>query len=69
MNSRSISCDIFKNTGVWYTGPIVRLVDLSVDGNAENMIGTDMFFDRFQISADFYCSLTFSGFQLLNPLT
>ena len=69
MNSRSISCNIFKNTGVWYTGPIVRLVDLSVDGNAENMIGTDMFFDRFQISADFYCSLTFSGFQLLNPLT
>nr|QJI53722.1 MAG: capsid protein [Cressdnaviricota sp.] len=69
LNSRSISCDIFKNTGVWYTGPIVRLVDMSVDSNLNSAIGTDMFFDRFQISADFYCSLTFSGFQMLNPLT
>ena len=69
MNSRSLSCDIFKNQAVWYTGPIVRLVDMSVDSNFNGTIGTDMFFDRFQISADFYCSLTFSGFQLLNPLT
>lgn len=69
MNSRSVSCDIFKNSSVWYTGPIVRLVDMSVDSNLSSSIGTDMFFDRFQISADFYCSLTFSGFQLLNPLT
>lgn len=69
MNSRSVSCEIFKNQAVWYTGPIVRLVDLSVDTNLEANLGTDMFFDRFQISADFYCSLTFSGFQLLNPLT
>lgn len=69
MNSRSVSCDVFKNQSVWYTGPIVRLVDLSVDSNVNGTIGTDMFFDRFQISADFYCSLTFSGFQLLNPLT
>ena len=69
MNSRSVSCDVFKNQSVWYTGPIVRLVDLSVDSNLNGTIGTDMFFDRFQISADFYCSLTFSGFQLLNPLT
>lgn len=69
MNSRSVSTDIFKNTTVWYTGPIVRLVDMSVDSNLNSSIGTDMFFDRFQISADFYCSLTFSGFQLLNPLT
>lgn len=67
MNSRSLSCDIFKNQAVWYTGPIVRLVDLSVDNNVSP--GTEMFFERFQISADFYCSLTFSGFQLLNPLT
>lgn len=69
MNSRSVSCDIFKNQSVWYTGPIVRLVDMSVDSNLNSSVGTDMFFDRFQISADFYCSLTFSGFQLLNPLT
>ena len=69
MNSRSLSCDIFKNQAVWYTGPIVRLVDLSVDSNLNSSIGTEMFFDRFQISADFYCSLTFSGFQQLNPLT
>ena len=69
MNSRSVSTDIFKNQSVWYTGPIVRLVDMSVDSNLSSDIGTDMFFDRFQISADFYCSLTFSGFQLLNPLT
>lgn len=69
MNSRSVSSDIFKNTTVWYTGPIVRLVDMSVDSNLNSALGTDMFFDRFQISADFYCSLTFSGFQMLNPLT
>ncbi|QIR82208.1 capsid protein [Chicken virus mg8_273] len=69
MNSRSVPSDIFKNTSVWYTGPIVRLVDMSVDSNLNTAIGTDMFFDRFQISADFYCSLTFSGFQMLNPLT
>lgn len=68
MNSRSVSCEIFKHQAVWYTGPIVRLVDLSVDSNWSSSSGTDMFFDRFQISADFYCSLTFSGFQLLNPL-
>ncbi|QIR82194.1 capsid protein [Chicken virus mg4_657] len=69
MNSRSVSSDIFENQAVWYTGPIVRLVDMSVDSNLNTALGTDMFFDRFQISADFYCSLTFSGFQLLNPLT
>lgn len=69
MNSRSVSSDIFRNQAVWYTGPIVRLVDMSVDTNQPSDIGTDMFFDRFQISADFFCSLTFSGFQLLNPYT
>lgn len=69
MNSRSVSSDMFKNTSVWYTGPIVRLVDLSVDSNLNSSLGTEMFFDRFQISADFYCSLTFSGFKMLNPLT
>ena len=69
MNSRSVSSDIFKNMTVWYTGPIVRLVDMSVDSNMNSSLGTEMFFDRFQISADFYCSLTFSGFQMLNPLT
>ena len=68
MNSRSVSSDVFKNQSVWYTGPIVRLVDLSVDNNIGSP-GTEMFFNRFQISADFYCSLTFSGFRLLNPLT
>lgn len=68
MNSRSVSTDIFRKQAVWYTGPIVRLVDMSTDKNSGSP-GTDMFFDRFQISADFYCSLTFSGFQLLNPFT
>ena len=68
MNSKSISTNIFQSQSVWYTGPIVRLVDMSVDTNLASDIGTEMFFDRFQISADFYCSLTFSGFQLLNPL-
>lgn len=69
MNSRSLSCQIFRDQAVWYTGPIVRLVDLSANSSAAYPPSTDMFFDSFQISADFYCSLTFSGFQLMNPLT
>lgn len=70
LSSASVECNARKlhEDNIWYTGPLVRLLDADkAPASAFTPDGSSLF-DKYGIRAHLYCSFTFTHFNQVDPL-